>query len=498
MRKFFLPIFWKSFIAIVFTVAVFAFLNISFVWNKVFQIMETEISKRGINISKNLANQSIHYILYKDLSGLQRIADDTKKSDIAIVYCFITDNNNQLLAHTFLNGFPKDLLKANKIKDKDTVSILRIQASNYNTSNIKDIMVPILNGRIGYVRVGVNNDSVWLELRETIITFIIIFIAFTVLGLSGAYLFSNLISIPIKKLKFATLSIEINNLENKNIRQITKFKKIIKTVFNLQVNDEIDDLTEKFEAMILRLEKTYQELNSTQNAMNQSEKLASIGTLVSGVAHEINNPLSGLQSCIRRIAEHPDNITQNIKYIHIMDESTNKIQNVVSGLLNFTRVSSGQKEKNDITKIIKDTINLIKYRKSFYEIDIVFNSQINELYIECNKNEMEQVFFNLLKNSIDAIEEKFKIDDKHIGKIDISMVATDAICKIIILDNGIGISKENINKIFDPFYTTKDVGKGTGLGCSICYNIVKDHNGDITIESEHLKWTSVKLSLKLN
>ena len=119
-------------------------------------------------------------------------------------------------------------------------------------------MVPILNGRIGYVRVGVNNDSVWLELRETIITFIIIFIAFTVLGLSGAYLFSNLISIPIKKLKFATLSIEINNLENKNIRQITKFKKIIKTVFNLQVNDEIDDLTEKFEAMILRLEKTYQ------------------------------------------------------------------------------------------------------------------------------------------------------------------------------------------------------------------------------------------------
>lgn len=493
MKKLYLPIFWKLFIAIVLTVALFALLNIIFVWNKVFETMESEISKRGINIANNLAHHSIHYLLYKDLSTLQTLLENSKSSDPIIVYGFIVDNNNKVLAHTFDGGFPKELLNANKINKKDSLSIVSIDAKNFISKNIKDINVPILNGKLGCVRIGVNYDSVWLDLKESLITFILIFIIFTLLGILGALLFAKLISNPIKKVKLATESLDITNIESKNFTLIAQIRNKLKTPFKIQVNDEIDDLIEKFDEMILRLEKTYQKLISTQQAMNQSEKLASIGTLVAGIAHEINNPLSGLQSCIRRMTEKPDNISQNLKYLTLMSDSTSKIQSVVNGLLDFTRVTSSDKTKNDISLLLDNTIKLIQYRQLYKKISIIKNYEAKKYFTLCNKNQIEQVFFNILKNSIDAIEEKYKIYEKHNGVIDISIKNSDFYIIVEIQDNGIGIQKKDILKVFDPFYTTKDVGKGTGLGCSISYRIIKEHNGEMEIESEYLEWTKVKL-----
>jgi two-component system NtrC family sensor kinase len=493
MRKLYLPIFWKLFIAIVLTVAVFALLNIIFVWNKVFQTMESEISKRGINIAKNLANQSIHYLLYKDLSTLQILIENLKSSDPIIVYCFIIDNNGKVLAHTFDNGFPKELLKVNQIKEEDSLSIVSITATNFISKKIKDINVPILYGKLGFVRIGVNYDSVWLDLKDSLITFIFIFIIFTILGIAGAFFFARLISHPIKKVKLATESLDITNTDSRNIIPISQIRNKLKTPFKLQVNDEIDDLIEKFDEMIVRLEKTYQKLISTQQAMNQSEKLASIGTLVAGIAHEINNPLSGLQSCLRRMSEKPDNISQNLKYLALMSDSTSKIQSVVNGLLDFTRVSSSNKTKQDISILLDNTIKLIQYRKSFKEVTIIKQYEREKYFTLCNKNQIEQVFFNILKNSIDAIEEKYKFNEKHDGRIIISVNKSDLYITVEIKDNGIGIQKKDILKVFDPFYTTKDVGKGTGLGCSISYSIIKEHNGEMEIESEYLEWTKVIL-----
>lgn len=492
MKKLYISLFWKFLIAIILTVTLFGLLNINFVWRKVYNLIDIEISKRIIYIGKNLANQSLRYILYKDISSLQSILDETKKSDPIIEYCFITDSENNVLAHTFTQGFPKKLLKVNKLRQGDTLSIIKIYAENYQTKNINDVIIPVLDGKVGYVRLGINDDIAWLNLKSTFITFIVIFLSFTLLGFLGAFIFSYLIAEPIKRIKMTAEKIDIENL--KNIGEISNIKSTHDLIFaNFSIRDEIDDLSEKFNEMILRLNTTYQKLIATQSAMNQSEKLASIGTLVSGIAHEINNPLSGLQSCIRRIGEHPDNIAQNVKYIEIMNETTAKIQNIVKGLLDFSRVSSGKKEYNNINQIIENTIKLMKFRKSFSVIDIVFRTEKDEQILKCNKNEMEQVFFNLIKNSIEAIEEKLKIDDNHKGKIEITLTTSNSTVEIDIYDNGIGIKKENITKVFDPFFTTKDVGKGTGLGCSICYNIIRDHNGEFIIESDYLKWTLQKI-----
>ncbi|ROL61452.1 sensor histidine kinase [Bacteroidetes/Chlorobi group bacterium ChocPot_Mid] len=494
MKRLYLPIFWKFLIAIILTVSLFGLLNIILVWDKVFETIDNEISKRIIYIGKNLANQSSQFILYKDIASLQSLTEDTKKSDSVIVYCFILDKNNQVLAHTFQDGFPKNLINANNYNPGDSISVVSIIAENFQSKDIKDILIPVLDGKVGFVRIGINHAKTWYDMKFTLISFIIIFFIFTLLGFFGAFIFSYIISKPIKEIKQATEIIDINNLNKIAMKSINEGKNSF--LLKLKIEDEIDDLAYKFNDMIRRLESTYQQLMITQNAMIQAEKLASIGTLVSGIAHEVNNPLSGLQSCIRRIAEHPDNVEQNIRYIRIMEEASNKIQNVIAGLLDFSRITHSKKEHFDIIKIIDDTINLISYRKTFNPIEIVFNKNYDVLYLECNKNQMEQVFFNLLKNAFDGIEEKFRIDDKLIGRIEISVKNKNSIVEITIKDNGIGIRKENLNKIFDPFFTTKDVGKGTGLGGYISYNIIKDHGWDMFVESEYLQWTKVILSIK--
>lgn len=328
-------------------------------------------------------------------------------------------------------------------------------------------------------------------MSETVIIFILIFIGFTFLGFLGAYLFSTLITKPIIKIKSEAEKIDIDNIRKNIIIERSKDNK--QKIQIIEFKDEIDDLTEKFNEMLDRLESTYNKLIASQNAMNQSEKLASIGTLVSGIAHEINNPLSGLKSCIRRISENPGNVSQNVKYINLMDDASGKIQSVVEGLLDFTRISSGLKSDLDITSILNNVINLVKYRKLAKPIVIETSFNLINPNLFCNKNEMEQVFFNLIKNSIDAIEEKYKQNENHKGSIEISTFNFNSSMVVEIIDNGIGISKECLDKVFDPFFTTKDVGKGTGLGCSISYNIIKDHNGEITIDSVKNEWTKVKI-----
>lgn len=137
MKKFYLSIFWKFFIAIIFTVTLFGVLNIVFVWNKVFYTLDDEIYRRINIIGKNLSELSAHYILYKDYASLQTITDNTKNSDPIIEYCFVTDSENRVLSHTFNKGFPLKLLKANKLKEGDSITSVQIKAVNFTAKKNK-------------------------------------------------------------------------------------------------------------------------------------------------------------------------------------------------------------------------------------------------------------------------------------------------------------------------------------------------------------------------
>lgn len=240
-------------------------------------------------------------------------------------------------------------------------------------------------------------------------------------------------------------------------------------------------LFDKLEKQKETLQHTLEELKSTQVQLIQSEKMASLGQLVAGIAHEINTPLGAITSnndilerCIEKF--DPSNPATSIikKILPITKDATERINILVKSLKNFARLDEAEMQKADIHEGILSTIDLIHHElKNRIEIEKNFG---NLPLIKCKPNSLNQVFMNILVNASQSI--------KNTGKITITTILEHPNIIIKIKDTGCGIPKENLQKIFDPGFTTKGVGIGTGLGLSISYEIIKEHQGEISVNSK--------------
>ncbi len=270
-----------------------------------------------------------------------------------------------------------------------------------------------------------------------------------------------------------------------------------------------------------------EEKKTLQIQILQSEKMASIGQLAAGVAHEINNPTGFVSSNLKTLsdyqndifnlikeyskliadlkgamatAEYPGSIPEQMERIvtleskvdinYILDdipnlikecqEGTERIKNIVIDLKDFAHPSEGKLQTTDINKGIESTLNIV-WNELKYKATIT--KDYGELpEVQCYPQELNQVFMNILVNAAQAIEKE--------GEIRIATRAMDGQVEIAISDTGSGIPKVNLSKIFDPFFTTREVGKGTGLGLNIAYSIIKRHKGTIEVESEVGKGTT--------
>ncbi|HRI46124.1 MAG TPA: ATP-binding protein [Ignavibacteriaceae bacterium] len=240
-------------------------------------------------------------------------------------------------------------------------------------------------------------------------------------------------------------------------------------------NDEIGFLVERFENLQYRLQVSKSKLVEAQKQVYHAEKLASIGRLASGVAHEINNPLNGLRSCLYAIKKEPNNHEQSTEYINLMDEGITYIENVIQKLLGFARQKSKEIEPVNLNEIISKVILLLEYKLRQKQIDFSFNQHDPLPLIKVDPLLIQEVIMNLMINSLDAVSNN--------GKIIITTSAKDNGLVLSIKDNGIGISAEHSDYIFDPFFTTKDEGEGTGLGLSVSLGIIEAHGGSIKVKS---------------
>ena len=250
------------------------------------------------------------------------------------------------------------------------------------------------------------------------------------------------------------------------------------------------DLAEKdmcLPYLIDKIDKAYKELSSAQEQLQSAEKLASIGQLVSGIAHEINNPLGTIllySSMLKNdLAEKKFDFqhTEDIKLI--IGEAT-RCKNIVSDLLNFARQNKLKLTAVNIYELLEDVFRSVKINPRYKDIDIQRDEDTKRFMIDCDPDQLKQVFVNLVNNACEAmIESSEKL---------LSLVITESNNQvdIEIKDTGAGIPKENLGKIFTPFFTTKKIGMGTGLGLAISYGIIKMHKGDITFSSEIGKGTS--------
>ncbi len=217
--------------------------------------------------------------------------------------------------------------------------------------------------------------------------------------------------------------------------------------------------------------------------MIQSEKMATIGELAAGVAHEINNPLDGLLNCTLRIRRNPKNEEQIKEYLDLMEEAIRRIESTVRQLLNFSRKHELTLTSVSLNEVINEVIGLIDYSVEGRHIQIERRFQDNLTSIIGDKHLLEQVALNLGLNAIAAMPNGGVLTFKT-GTIEFDSLLDEAVAFVQVTDTGIGIPKSVRDRILDPFYTTKITGKGTGLGLSVSNRIVREHGGVIEFESE--------------
>ena len=276
-------------------------------------------------------------------------------------------------------------------------------------------------------------------------------------------------------------------------REIEEEREILEAISSQFANAIVrSELYEKNTKTVKELKAALQELKETQIQLINSEKMASLGQLVAGVAHEINTPVASIKSnnaIIRKIIKKLDKneLSDTLEEINNLDaEAINRINNIVVSLKKFVRLDEAELQEADINSEIDLTLDLIRHETK-NRIQIIRNYG-NLPPVKCYPNMLNQVFTNILINACQAIE--------GTGTIDITTFAQDDSITIKIKDSGIGIPKEQIDKIFTAGFTTKGVGVGTGLGLAICAKIIEKHEGKIIVNSEVGKGTCFTITIK--
>ena len=306
-----------------------------------------------------------------------------------------------------------------------------------------------------------------------------------------AFAFVSMSLYSIYKLRITSLKKQKRQLEiivREKTNEVTVQKE------ELQItNEELVRNVEELNRQREELEATLFSLNETQEKLFQSEKMASIGILASGVAHEINNPLNfinggiqGIESYfIDNLKEHTENVSPLIDAIN---HGLTRATEIVKSLNSFSRQTESITENCDIHTIINNClIMLINQTRNRIEIQKKFTQEVYTLY--GNEGKLHQALMNILTNAVQAIEGK--------GTIAISTCLEDTAIIITVCDSGHGIDNKFLNKIFDPFFTTREQGMGKGLGLSISYQIIRELNGTLDIQSEIGKRTTVTISLPI-
>jgi two-component system NtrC family sensor kinase len=252
-----------------------------------------------------------------------------------------------------------------------------------------------------------------------------------------------------------------------------------------------DDLEEWGRTLEEKVKQRSEELGAMQARVAQSERLASLGMLSAGVAHEINNPLGAILALTALSLEDVKEDDPNRENLQEVVKQAQRCRDIVKGLLEFSRHSEVHTELADLNEILQDTLSLVTRQAQFLNVTVAVDYDPQLPPVMADKSELEQVFMNILMNAVQAMRERgtITITTRH--------GAPDHFVEVLISDTGCGVPPDKIGQVFDPFFTTKESGQGTGLGLSIAYGIITSHRGTISVESEVGKGSTFKIRLPM-
>lgn len=330
-----------------------------------------------------------------------------------------------------------------------------------------------------------------------------------------AYEISFLVGIMLTSLLVASMAAALTlliMLSRKVIDPLRAISRVARRVGQCELNvkvpvegeGEVAELAQSFNGMIedlkksrddvefrgMKCEQAYNSLRDTQKKLIQSEKLAAIGTLVAGIAHEINNPvgiIAARADCMLMDAKEKGLDSQCSEDLMVINRHAGRIADITRSLLTFARQAPAEIAPVDINAVVEDTLFLVDKQFSREGITIDRELSADRPRVEGNDNRIQHVLLNLMNNSRDAMAGG--------GTITVTTAVSGNVVEIIVKDSGEGIPEEVLDNIFDPFFTTKDVGKGTGLGLAVSYGMIQDMGGVIEADSVEGEGTTFTITL---
>lgn len=416
--------------------------------------------------------------------------------DQALSEIILLDEQGQLIATTMTQkeeGFQAliDLAAAQPLTESTVLYDLQLNGREHRVAYGPFI---VREQRVGAL--GVVKDSQYLvsDAATSRNLFVGLFAAGTIAMIIIGYLLAQDIARPLLKLRDLSQAVARGDYEQQ-IR-LTRSDEIgeLGGAFDVMTRQlkERTEMANRLLAETVQRNKELKEINAkleeTQLQLIQSEKLASIGQLTAGIVHDVKNPFAVIMGMAEVLAED-ENLDESTRHgLKVMRESAVKGNTIVSDLLKFARQSKPEMRTMDLRETVETSMRLTAYLTRKYHLSTELPEQ--PLIVTYDAQQIEQVLINMIHNAIQAMPDK--------GSLHIALRQVDRAAQLSIQDTGSGISADHLKRIFDPFFTTKTEGQGTGLGLSVSYGIVANHNGRIDVESEVGKGTTFTIVLPIS
>jgi len=419
----------------------------------------TEVEDKVAGLSEILAYSSVKAIVSNDFLELQSLIESIKRKE-DVIDVSILNKDGKILSST-------NTYRISEFIEEDLIEKIQMSNGNFLQEGFTnenepylEIISPIFSVEdvLGYATIEVSLKRVYNELEKTqkVITFIGILSILTTLIIS--FYLSNKITHPISKLSHLTKEYGKGNFSTRS---------------KVDSKDEVGELSRDFNQMaenIINLEKK----------LIHEERLSALGKTASSIAHELKTPLTSLQAYSEKLSRKLDDKDFLNKFKNIIFTEVTRLNNLINNLLRFSKKEILHIQKVKISDTIEHVLSVLKEKIEDKNVDLKINNQ-SYIEIDGDHDKLVQVFLNLINNAIEAVGQGggIAIESQLINE---ETELRHKKIKIDIIDNGKGIPSKNLPKLFEPFFSTKS--KGTGLGLAICDKIIKEHNGNIIVESK--------------
>ncbi|MGE0084658.1 MAG: sensor histidine kinase [Desulfococcaceae bacterium] len=369
----------------------------------------------------------------------------------------------------------------------------------------RDMLIasPVMHGRerIAGIALVMPMHHIYLDLRQSQLLLIIyILINIFVLTFAGIWRFSGILRRPMNRLvKRAEEFREDDDVLFLSETDGSEFSQVSKALNRMLYR--IAAGKEELKHTIRSLEKANKNLKKAQNDIIRAEKLASVGRLAAGIAHEIGNPIAIVMGYLDLLKRQDITADEKTDFISRTESEVSRVNAIIRQLLDFSRPSDGKQIEVQVHGIIEDTVTMFRFQPLMSDIGLNLSLCADPDTVKADPAQLRQIFLNLMMNAADAIASAGKNAQSGIiistctEMIEKSAGQSIPMLRIEFQDNGAGIAEKHMGNIFEPFYTTKEPGKGTGLGLSVCYMLIDALGGTIRAESLEGKGTSMIIHL---